>query len=473
MRPYLRVANVFEDRIDTTSVLEMNFTPEEFETYRLECGDVLLNEGQSLHLVGRPAIYRGEVPGACFQNTLVRFRPYPGLRSEFALMVFRGYLHTQRFMRIARWTTNIAHLGAGRFAEIEFPLAPFPEQERIVEAVESYLTRLDAAVKTLERVQANLGRYRASVLKAALEGRLVPTEAELAHAEGRDYEPASVLLERVIKERRRWRKESGGRGRYKEPVEPDAEGLPELPDGWCWATVDQLAGDGGQGLCDGPFGSNLKTAHYTQSGPRVVRLQNIGDGTFLDGRAHIATDHFERLRKHSVVAGDVVVASLGETLPRACIIPGWLGSAIVKADCIRFRTSPLTNHRFLCHALNSPLVRNRTKDKIHGVGRPRLGLKGIREIVLPLSPVLEQERIAAEVDHQMSVIDASERTIELQLGRCDRLRQSILKWAFEGKLADQDPADEPAAVLLERISAEREATKPKKGTRRGRPRSRA
>lgn len=68
MRPYLRVANVFEDRIDTSSVMEMNFTQEEFETYRLEDGDVLLNEGQSLHLVGRPAIYRGEVPGACSQT---------------------------------------------------------------------------------------------------------------------------------------------------------------------------------------------------------------------------------------------------------------------------------------------------------------------------------------------------------------------------------------------------------------------
>jgi type I restriction enzyme S subunit len=74
MRPYLRVANVFENRIDISDVLEMNFTPEEFEVYALEYGDILLNEGQSLELVGRPAMFKNEIEGACFQNTLVRFR---------------------------------------------------------------------------------------------------------------------------------------------------------------------------------------------------------------------------------------------------------------------------------------------------------------------------------------------------------------------------------------------------------------
>jgi type I restriction enzyme, S subunit len=85
----------------------------------------------------------------------------------------------------------------------ECPVPPLPEQQRIVEAIESYFTRLDDAVATLERVQRNLKRYRASILKAAVEGRLVPTEAELACAEDRDYEPASVLLERILAERRR------------------------------------------------------------------------------------------------------------------------------------------------------------------------------------------------------------------------------------------------------------------------------
>ena len=112
MRPYLRVANVFEDRINLDDVMEMNFTPAEYEVFKLEPGDILLNEGQSLELVGRPAMYRGEMPGACFTNSLVRFQAGPLLDPKFALYVFLGYLHTGRFQRIATNTVNIAHLGA-------------------------------------------------------------------------------------------------------------------------------------------------------------------------------------------------------------------------------------------------------------------------------------------------------------------------------------------------------------------------
>ena len=117
---------------------------------------------------------------------------------------------------------------------IPLPLPPLPEQHRIVAEIEKQFTRLDASVAALKRALANLKRYRASVLKAACEGTLVPTEAELARAEGRDYEPASVLLERILSERRaRWESQDKKRGEYKEPVAPDTSELPELPEGGC------------------------------------------------------------------------------------------------------------------------------------------------------------------------------------------------------------------------------------------------
>ena len=103
----------------------------------------------------------------------------------------------------------------------EIPLAPLPEQRRIVAEIEKQLTRLDASVAALERVRANLRRYRASVLKTACEGRLVPTEAELAHAENRDYEPAVRLLQRILAERRaRWKSQPKRRRKYKAPIPP-------------------------------------------------------------------------------------------------------------------------------------------------------------------------------------------------------------------------------------------------------------
>ena len=94
----------------------------------------------------------------------------------------------------------------------------------------------------LRRARANLKRYRASVLKAACEGRLVPTEAELARSEGRGYEPAGVLLERILAERRaRWESQEKRRGKYKEPSAPDASALPELPEEWVWARLESLS----------------------------------------------------------------------------------------------------------------------------------------------------------------------------------------------------------------------------------------
>jgi len=189
MRPYLRVANVFEDRIDTADVKEMNFTPSEFKTYKLAYGDILLNEGQSLELVGRPAMYRNEVEGACFQNTLVRFRTYDGLDPRLALLVFRAYFHTGRFQKIASWTTSIAHLGAGRFAELEFPLPPLAEQDVIVAEVERLLSVADEVEQTILAELRRADRLRQRILKKAFEGKLVPQDPA--------DEPAAELLKRI------------------------------------------------------------------------------------------------------------------------------------------------------------------------------------------------------------------------------------------------------------------------------------
>jgi restriction endonuclease S subunit len=172
MRPYLRVANVFEARIDTADVKSMNFTPEEFPKYRLQYGDILLNEGQTPELVGRPAMFRDEITDCCYQKTLLRFRAYNGILPPFALIVFRSYLHNGRFTRSASITTNIAHLTAEKFVEIEFPLPPLAEQARIVAEVERRLS----VVEELEAVvSANLqraARLRQSILQKAFTGEL-------------------------------------------------------------------------------------------------------------------------------------------------------------------------------------------------------------------------------------------------------------------------------------------------------------
>ncbi|MFD5283796.1 restriction endonuclease subunit S [Streptomyces rubrogriseus] len=188
MKPYLRVANVFEDFIDTSDVKEMDFSDTNGK-YHLRVGDVLLNEGQSPHLLGRPAIYQGDPEGAAFQNTLIRFRPSVGITSEWALLVFRRHMHTGRFMKESRITTNIAHLSAARLKTIEFPFPPTEEQVEIVKQVRQQLEIADRMRAELESVAQGSARLRASLLHAAFTGALVPQDPA--------DEPASVMLDRI------------------------------------------------------------------------------------------------------------------------------------------------------------------------------------------------------------------------------------------------------------------------------------
>ncbi len=236
-----------------------------------------------------------------------------------------------------------------------------------------------------------------------------------------------------------------------------------LPPGWAWIAVGDLV-SASSDLTDGPFGSNLKTEHYRDSGPRVVRLQNIGDGRFLNDEAHISTPHFARLRKHEVLSGDVIVAMLGSDLPRACLAPSALGPAIVKADCVRLRPDArITSGRYAVAALNSPAVRRQAEQLVHGVGRPRLGLKWFRDLRVPLAPVPEQARLLDALDSCLTRLDAAVASLEAAERKLKAYRASVLKAAVEGRLVPTEAelarregrSYEPADVLLERILDER------------------
>ena len=207
-----------------------------------------------------------------------------------------------------------------------------------------------------------------------------------------------------------------------------------LPVGWLLQTVGELAAKEPNSITDGPFGSKLKTEHYTRSGPRVIRLTNIGDGEFVDAHAHISDDHFSTLKKHRIFSGDIVIAALGEKLPRACLIPEAVGAAIVKADCIRFRPSEEHSPKFLNYALNWEGTQKRTSSIVHGVGRPRLNLSEIKSILLPIAPLAEQRRIVGEIEKQFTRLEAGVAALQRVRANLKRYRAAVLKAACEGRL---------------------------------------
>lgn len=194
LHPYLRVQNIFEDKIELSDVMEMDFAPEDFEKYQLKYGDILLNEGQSPELLGRPAMYRDELPGVCFTNTLIRFRAFEMVNRDFALLVFRHYMHNGRFTQEGKITTNIAHLSATRFSNIEFPLPPLDEQQAIVERAHSLLELADHFENRYDRCLSQVNQLVPEILSQAFRGKLV--------AQNPNDEPASILLERIRREKK-------------------------------------------------------------------------------------------------------------------------------------------------------------------------------------------------------------------------------------------------------------------------------
>lgn len=381
--------------------------------------------------------------------------PYLGLSPDYVAWGARA-LGGEILRRCSRDGTTVASIDTERLMGFELPVAPHAEQRRIVEAIGSYFTRLDDAVATLERVQRNLKRYRASVLKAAVGGRLVPTEAELARAERRDYEPASALLERILAERRRRWQDSGGRGQYVEPPTPNVSELPDLPEGWCWATLPQL-GELNRG----------KSKHRPRNDPRLLGgtypFIQTGDVTKADGfiTTHEATYSEFGLAQSKLWPAGTLCITIAANIARTGILRF---DACFPDSVVGFAQGDLQLTRYVEFFIRT--AREELDRYAPATAQKNINLQTLSEIAVPLPPAAEQRRIVAEVDRQLSVAShCTEEAVQAE-ARCARLRQSILKWAFEGRLADQDPSNEPASVLLELIKPERLPAGPGKKTGR-------
>ena len=356
--------------------------------------------------------------------------------------------------------TTFKEVSAAKAATIPLPLPPLPEQRRIVAEIEKHSTRLDASVAALKRVQSNLKRYRASVLKSACEGKLVPTEAELARSEGRDYEPSDRLLERILSERRaQWESQENRRGKYKEPVTPDTTDLPDLPEGWVWATVAQLGRIGEQSVLTGPFGTKLKASDFTAEGIPVLTIGCLTEnGVDLDKAAFVSKDKAEELKRYVLSEGDLLFSRMA-TVGRAGIVEPTTTGCLFNYHIMRLRFAKgvILPRFFMEYVQGSSEVSRYVREVNHGATRDGINTVQLLGMPTALPPLAEQRRIVAEVERRLSVIQQAEAAVEANLTRAERLRQSILKQAFSGKLVPQDPNDEPASVLLERIRAERAA----------------
>ncbi|HEY9098673.1 MAG TPA: restriction endonuclease subunit S [Thiobacillus sp.] len=323
------------------------------------------------------------------------------------------------------------NISQGIIRSLEIPMPTLDQQKRIVAEIEKQFSRLDEAVANLKRVKANLKRYKAAVLKAAVEGRLVETEAERARREGRSFETGAQLLQRILETRRsQWQ----GKGKYKEPAALDAADLPELPEGWIWASLDQLTSKITSGSRDW-------SQYYGRGTGIFVLAQNVRPFNpdfsvqqFVDPPSSDSSCDRSRIQN-----GDLLATIVGANAGQICLVSNAPSDAYVCQSVALIRPVLLGIGAHLNYWLNSAENGQRYLDQcMYGQGRPHLSFEQLMVAPIALPPLAEQQRIVAEVDRCLSLTDESESQVNANLLRAERLRQSILSRAFNPAMALRD-----------------------------------
>lgn len=390
------------------------------------------------------------------------FEVNPGINVHYAHYAIRDTVETLK----KEAQGDIPGLSRTHIEDHKLRLAPTSEQDRIVAALDERLSELDASVASLERAERNLVRYRAAVLAAACSGTLLPTEADLARRQCRSFEAADQLLARILVERRK----ANTKARYDEPAQPDTSKLPKLPEGWVWVCLDQILAE--------PLSNGRSVPDATEGFP-VLRLTAIRGGA-IDLREHkIGMWTANEARPFLVQGGDILLSRGNGTLAfvgRGGVVPDDPIPVAFPDTMIRVRRSASVDRAYLAMLWNSPLVRA----QIEKAARTTAGIYKVNQqilegVCLPLPPLGEQPRIVAEVDRHLSRADALAASIAQSKRRAQRLRRAILAAAFQGRLVPQDPNDEPANVLLDRIRAQTMTTEgvTASGSRSVRPKAEA
>jgi len=427
----LRMYNIDGGKIIWRDIKRMRLSEQEFLDYELISGDVLINRVNSRELVGKAAVITSGMEHCVFESKNIRIR----LRPNTVLPQFINYrllsAGSRYFACNAQQVVGMASISQPQIARFPIPLPPISEQHQIVVEIEKQFTRLDTGVAALLRMQANLKRYRAAILKAACEGRLVPTEAELTRADNRrvPFETGETLLGRIIKDRQKtWQ----GHGKYREPNVPSSVRSFSIPKGWTWASVDQLLRES---LCNG---LSIKGSD-NPPGVRALRLSamsnsgfDYNDVRYLPIAESDVNDLWIQNFDFFMSRGNGSLHLVGRgTSAQIPPLP-----TIFPDTMIRLRlANPVETTGWLRTIWPSHLIRAQIEIKVKTTaGIYKISQSQVEGIVIPLPPLAEQKRIVAEVERRLSVVEELEALVAATLKRATRLRQSILQKAFTGEL---------------------------------------
>ena len=424
----LRITDIQNDMVRWEEVPFCKIKKEEKQKYLLAPNDILF--ARTGATVGKSYLIRDQVPDSVFASYLIRVRLMGEVTPKYVAYFFKS---TDYWRQITESQAGIGqpNVNGTKLAQIEIPVAPPNQQQRIVAEIEKQFSRLDEAVANLKRVKANLKRYKASVLKAAVEGKLT-ADWRKQHP---DVEPATKLLERILTQRQKsWQ----SKRKYKEPFELDTTALPLLPKRWIWAPLDAIS--------DAIGGFAFESKKFTSTGFQVLKMANIRMGRIdISQKPSFIQDvEADVIAKYSLMDGDLVVTLTGTRKKQDYGYVAVVRNAkelLLNQRIARLRLADGVLPQFLAFVLQSDNYRNRFFAYETGnVGQGNVGMGAVTKAPITLAPFAEQEQIVAEMECRRSLIEELEAALEANLTRAERLRQSILATAFAGKLVITNPA---------------------------------
>jgi type I restriction enzyme S subunit len=409
-------------------------------------GDVLFAKITPCMENGKGAVATGLRNGlGCGTTELHVLRPLAGIDPHY---VYRFL--AQRSVRRAATENFTGTAGQARvptsfIEELGMPLAPLPEQRRIVAKLEALLAKVDACQHRLTKIPILLKRFRQSVLAAACSGRLT--------ADWREKEPvtesAKEFLGRIGKLRRAaWLQgqADGAKRKYLEEVVIDSTDLPALPDSWEWASADAVCSQ----ITDG---EHIQPPYQAEGYP-MLSAKHVRDGfVTLDGAGMISKADFRKaLERCAPENGHLLIVSVGATTGRSAIVQDCPAFAIVRSVLL---LKPLLLAMFLLRCLQSPWCFRWMTQASGASAQPHLYIKDTKRMPVPIPPLAEQQEIVRRVEALFALADQLEARFAKAQSQVDKLTPSLLARAFRGQLVPQDPDDEPASVLLGRIGSHR------------------
>ncbi len=366
--------------------------------------------------------------GGAFNQQVNAIIPFKGVNSKFVYFycispVFKGLLLKRAS------STTLPIINKTKFLQLQIYLAPPDEQKRIVEKVEELFSRLYAGVKSLERIKIQLKTYRRSVLKKAFEGKLTEKWRE----NSKKPHPGNTKKKKVNE----FNRKNGFRIK--------------IPESWIWKNIDAVS----ESLKNGIY---KPKSYYNNNGVPCLRMYNIYEGKL--NRKNVKRMELDEteIEDYKLSENDILLNRLNsrELVGKSAVVTKEFEGDIFESKNIRVKLkNEIVDSKYVNFWINFHGRNYFNCNLQQTTGMASINQKQLSALPIPVPPIVEQKKIVEEIERRFFTMDKIEEIVDKSLIRAQRLNQSILKKAFEGRLVPQNPEDVSASELFKRITKEK------------------